>query len=96
MFSTQELDKVFNPFFATTAADSSIVSMTQIGMLGNDSSGNVTYGDNEGVVTKDLAIVSSTENDKEYTTYYFVIKNNIQFSNGSYLTIKDVLFICIS
>lgn len=90
VFSSQEVDKVFNPFFSTTGPDGSVVGMTQIGMIGNDSKGNPTYGDNEEVVTKDLEIV--TEKDGSFTTYYFVLKNNVRFSNGSYLTIKDVLF----
>ncbi len=93
IFSTQELDKVFNPFFSTSATDSNVVGMTQIGMLSNDSSGKVVYGDNEAVVTKDLQIITKgTENIDQTTTYYFVLKNNVQFSNGSYLTMKDVLF----
>lgn len=67
--------------------------MTQIGMLGNDKNGNITYGDSEGVVTKDLQIVTEGTEDKDQTTtYYFVLKNNVKFSNGSALTIKDVLF----
>ena len=63
-------------------------------MLGNDKDGNVVYGDNEGVVTKDLEIRSNdgTANVDLTTTYYFVLKNDVRFSNGSYLTIKDVLF----
>ena len=36
VFSTLEVDKVFNPFFSTSATDSSVVGMTQMGMLGND------------------------------------------------------------
>lgn len=93
VFSTQEVDKVFNPFFSTTAVDSNVVGMTQIGMLGNDKDGKVVYGDNEAVVTKDLQIVTQgTTGVDETTTYYFVLKNNVRFSNGSYLTIKDVLF----
>ena len=90
VFSSQAVDKVFNPFFSTTGPDSNVIGMTQIGMIGNDKEGNPTYGDNESVVTKDLQIV--TEKDGSYTTYYFVLKNNVRFSNGSYLTIKDVLF----
>ena len=94
VFSSQEVDKVFNPFFSTTATDGNVVGMTQIGMLGNDKDGkNPTYGDTEAVVTKDLQIVTQgTEDVDQTTTYYFVIKNNVRFSNGSYLTIKDVLF----
>lgn len=93
IFSTQELDKVFNPFFSTSATDSNVVGMTQIGMLGNDAKGNPVYGDNEAVVTKDLQIITEGVKDvNQTTTYYFVLKNNVRFSNGSYLTMKDVLF----
>lgn len=93
VFSSAEVDKVFNPFFSTTAADSNVVNLTQIGMLSNDSNGKVAYGDDEAVVTKDLQIVTKgTENVDQTTTYYFVLKNNVKFSNGSALTIKDVLF----
>lgn len=91
-FSSQELDKVFNPFFSTSASDGNVVGFTQIGMLGNDKDGKVTYGDSEAVVTKDLEIISEGSGDDETTTYYFVLKNNVKFSNGSALTIKDVLF----
>lgn len=92
VFSTQEVDKVFNPFFATTGPDNSVVGLTQLGMLGNDKKGNYTYGDNEACVVKDLQIVTEGEGDNKKTTYYFVLKNQIKFSNGSPLTIKDVLF----
>lgn len=90
VFSSQELDKVFNPFFSTTAADSNVISPTQVSMLGNNSNGGYTYGDDEQVVTKDLEIYHDDATDT--TTYWFVIKNNVRFSNGSLLTIKDVLF----
>ena len=94
VFSTLEVDKVFNPFFTTSATDSNVVGMTQIGMIGNDKDGLWTYGDDEAVVTKDLEIKYNTNKsgEVETTTYYFVLKNNIQFSNGSYLSMKDVLF----
>lgn len=90
VFSSQAVDKVFNPFFSTNAADSNVVGMTQLGMLGNDKDGNYTWGDGEEVITKDLGIVYDKASDT--TTYYFAMKNNIKFSNGSPLTIKDVLF----
>lgn len=93
VFSTLEVDKVFNPFFSTSATDSSVVGMTQLGMLSNDKDGNYTYGDDEAAVTKDLAIITEGTYDVDQTTtYYFVLKNDVRFSNGSYLTIKDVLF----
>lgn len=93
VFSTLEVDKVFNPFFSTSATDSNIVGMTQISMLSNDKDGNYTYGDSEAVVVKDLQIVTEgTPNVDQTTTYYFVLKNNVKFSDGTPLTMKDVLF----
>ena len=85
VFSTLEVDKVFNPFFTTSATDSNVVGMTQIGMLGNDKDGLWTYGDDEAVVTKDLEIRYNTNNsgEVETTTYYFVLKNNIQSALSS-------------
>ena len=90
LLSSQELDGVFNPFFSSSAPDSNIVAMTQIGMLGNDSKGKVTYGDEEGVVVLDLETIY--DENEDITTYYLVLKNNVKFSNGTPLTIKDVLF----
>ena len=91
---TEDLDGLFNPFFSTTGADSTIVSMTQIGMLttGLDANGDVIVacGDDEAVVVKDYSI---EHNDADDTTVYtFVIKNGITFSDGKPLTINDVLF----
>lgn len=92
VFSTQELDKVFNPFFSTSATDSNVVGMTQIGMISNDSAGKPVWGDDEAVVTKDYFTTTQGRGEQKTTTYYFALKNNVRFSNGTYLTIKDVLF----
>lgn len=94
VFSSAEVDKVFNPFFSTNAADSSVVGMTQIGMLTNDKDGKPVCGEEYPTVAEKLVI---TDNGKEednglQTTYYFVLKNDVKFSDGSPLTIKDVLF----
>ncbi len=83
-------DGVFNPFFATSAYDSSIVGMTQISMLSSDKEGNIVCGDNEPVVVKDYRVTTSA--DGSNTVYEFIIKNGIKFSDGTPLTIKDVLF----
>lgn len=90
VLSSQELDKVFNPFFSSSAPDSQVVGMTQMGMLANDAKGNIVYGEDEGVVVLDYETVYDGSEDT--TTYNFVLKNNVKFSNGSPLTIKDVLF----
>ena len=90
---TEELDGLFNPFFSTTAADGTIVSMTQIGMLGTDYVNGeviVACGDEHAVAVKDYDVVHDSAADT--TTYTFVIKNGIKFSDGKPLTIHDVMF----
>ncbi len=99
---TDNLDGLFNPFYSTSASDGSIVSMTQVGMLtsGIDENGNavVAFGPGESVVTLDYASsYDSTEqsenpNKTGVTTYTFVIKNGLKYSDGEALTIEDVLF----
>jgi len=89
---TEQLDGLFNPFFYTSAPDGTIVGMTQIGMLSSkyvDGEVKVAYGEDEAVVVKDYEIV---ENDDDTTTYNFVLKNGIKFSDGQPLTMEDVLF----
>ena len=99
IFSTLEVDKVFNPFYSTSATDSNVVGLTQIGMISNDENGGYTYGENAPTaVVQDLEIKTEGEepkqgeDDKRLTTYKFVLRNNVKFSDGSPLSIKDVLF----
>ena len=95
---SEELDGLFNPFYSTTAADGTIVSMTQIGMLtskyvkNSDGSSSVVvgFGDEEAVVTKDYE--ETYDGVKNETTYTFVLKKGIKFSDGTPLTMEDVLF----
>ncbi len=100
--SIQNPDGVFNPFFSTSAYDSSIIALTQLGMLNTDKDGNIVVGNSEPTVALDYSVteydasgqakpVGSTATTA-YTDYEFVIKNGIKFSDGSDLTIKDVLF----
>ena len=92
------LDGTFNPFFSTTVSDGQVVGMTQISMISADNDGNVTCGENEPTVALDYKITSYdaannvVTSDADHTTYEFVIKNGIKFSDGTDLTIKDVLF----
>lgn len=90
---SEELDGLFNPFYSTTAADGTIVSMTQIGMLTNKYvNGEIeeAFGDDEATVVLDYESVYSADQDE--TTYTFVIKNGIKYSDGKPLTMHDVLF----
>lgn len=93
VFSTLAVDKVFNPFYSTSGTDSAVVELTQLPMISSDKDGKPVCGDNEACVVKDYEIVTTgTENVDQKTTYYFVLKNNVKFSDGSALTMKDVLF----
>ena len=92
VIQTEQLDGLFNPFFYTSATDGTIVSMTQISMLSSkyvDGKTEVAYGEDEAVVTLDYEIV---DNGDKTTSYYFVLKNGIKFSDGHPLTMEDVLF----
>lgn len=93
-FTTLEVDKVFNPFFSTSATDSNVIGMTQLSMLTNDAAGNPAYGDNEACIVKDMEVITTgtTQDVDLKTEYRFVLKNNVKFSDGSPLTMKDVLF----
>ncbi|MDE7295972.1 MAG: hypothetical protein K2N84_01775 [Clostridia bacterium] len=92
-FTTLEVDGVFSPFFSTSGTDSNVVGMTQLSMLANDAAGNPSYGDDEACVVKDLEIIQTGTEDVDLKTEYrFVLKNNLKFSDGKPLTMKDVLF----
>jgi peptide/nickel transport system substrate-binding protein len=102
--STGALDGNFNPFFYTAQNDGNILSNTQIGMLTSDENGNLVCGEDQACVVLDytttmydtktvgtgsVTTVGSTDGRTEYE---FVIKKGIKFSDGTELTIKDVLF----
>ena len=89
VLSTQELDGVFNPFFSSSATDSSVVGMTQLSMFSTDKDGNLAYGLEEPTVVLDYDQKTEGTGDDETTTYTFVLKNDLVFSDGSPLTIKN-------
>ena len=93
VFACQELDGVFNPFYSSTAPDAEIIGMTQLSMFTTDKEGKIAYGADEAVAVLDYE--QNYDADADQTTYKFVLKNpsyNVKYSNGSYLTLKDVLF----
>lgn len=93
------LDENFNPFFYTAANDGEVVGLTQISLIGVDRDANIVCGDDENTValayrmtTKDAQGNETPGNDVASTTYEYVIKNGMKFSDGTPLTVKDVLF----
>ena len=103
VLATDILDGVFNPFFYTSGADGEIVSQTQIGMLSsNKDDGTPVANWDEPCVAHDFSVVTTGSRDDMvggsndyshyYTDYYFAIKDDIKFSDGVPLTMKDILF----
>ena len=92
VIASSELDGVFNPFFSSSGPDNTIIGMTQLSMISANEKGELSYGAEEACAVLDYyEEVTGSGNDKR-TTYYFVLKNDLKFSNGSPLTMKDVLF----
>lgn len=99
--SSNPLDGVFNPFFYTSGDDGEVVGYTQVGLLSSDDNGQPVAGEDELSVALDFSVVQTgtyadseggTDYSRFYTDYYFAIKNDLKFSDGHDLTIKDVLF----
>lgn len=102
--STSMLDGNFNPFFYTSGNDGSILSMTQLGFLTTDNEGKIICGEDHPTVALDYSTtmydsktvgtgnVTTTGSMDGRTEYEFLIKKDIKFSDGTTLTIKDVLF----
>lgn len=89
---TEELSGLFNPFYATSGADMDVVGMTQIGMLSTNKDGDPIAGDNEPTVVKAFDWQTKGTGESAKTTYTFVLKNGLKFSDGKPLTMNDVMF----
>ena len=91
----------FSPFFATTAYDQDVASMTSVALLGTDREGNVVMKGIEGEVIPyngtdytytGIADLDVVTNDDGSVDYNFVLKDGLKFSDGEALTVDDVIF----
>jgi len=93
----------FSPFFADTAYDQDVQSLTQVGLLASDRTGAVLLnaGTKDGETVKyngtdytyyAAANCKVTENADGTVTYDFTLRDDITFSDGKPLTVDDVLF----
>ncbi len=91
----------FSPFFATTAYDQDVASMTQMTLLGYDRGGAVVLngieGETRGYNGTDyfydgIADCVVTLKDDGTVTYDFTLRDDIKFSDGEPMTIDDVIF----
>ena len=91
----------FSPFFAETAYDQDVSSMTQISLINLDRMGQVIYKGIEGETIPyngtdytyyGPADVVVTQNEDGTVYYDFTLRDDIKFSDGEPLTIDDVIF----
>lgn len=87
---TEELNGLFNPFFSTSATDGTIVAQTQLSMLTTNEGGEIDYG--EGKATVVLDCDDKYDPSSNTTTYRYVIKNGLKFSDNEPLTMNDIMF----
>lgn len=91
----------FSPFFAETAYDQDVASMTAINLLTSDRTGAIVYNGIEGETINyngtdytyygpaDLVV---TENADGTVYYDFTLRDDLVFSDGEPITIDDVIF----
>ncbi|MEN6594226.1 MAG: ABC transporter substrate-binding protein [Clostridiaceae bacterium] len=90
VISSSTLDGKFSPFFATSAYDVTVEGMTQLGLLYLDKMGSPQAGVEFPCLA--YSYTQDVSDDKSTSTYQFVLKNGITFSDGTPITAKDVLF----
>lgn len=88
--SSGNFDGKFSPFFATSAYDVDASDWTQIGLLALDKAG----APQAGIEWPSYAYSFSQEvsADNSTSTYKFILKNGITFSDGEPVSVKDLLF----
>ena len=94
----------FSPYFATTAYDVDVYTLTQVSLLAGDRGGNVVYKGIEGETIPyngtdytyyGLGDLTVTQNNDGSVYYDVTIRSGdkqVYFSDGKPLTIKDVVF----
>lgn len=94
-------NQVFSPFFASTAYDVDVASMTQVAILGNDRGGDMIlkgikgekrdFNGTEYLYTGigDIDIVEKADGKVDYN---ITIRDDIYFSDGVKMTIDDAIF----
>ena len=91
----------FSPFFSETAYDQDVWVMTQLPLLTSDRMGNVILKGIDGTKVAyngteytyyGPADVTITENTDGSVVYDFTLKQGLQFSDGTPITIDDVIF----
>ncbi len=99
---TSELSGKFSPFFAESAFDQDIQQMTQIALVTTDRQGAVVFDGIKGETRPyngtdykyygpaDVKLAYASDTD--LTTYTFVLRDDLKFSDGKKVTADDLIF----
>ena len=99
--SSNHFEGKFSPFFAASAEDMNIMTMTQISLLGTDRVGAIVENGIEGETRSyngtdytytGVADLKVTENDDGTVYYDFTMRDDLKFSDGTPIDIDDVIF----
>lgn len=91
----------FSPFFAKTAYDVDVASITGISLCNLDREGNLILNGKDGVVIPyngtdytytTLSNCEVVQNDDGTVDYNFVMRDDVTFSDGTPITVDDVIF----
>lgn len=91
----------FSPFFAETAYDQDVASMTMANLLTSDRTGAIVLNGIEGETIEyngtpytyyGLSDCVITENEDGTVYYDFTVRDDVTFSDGTPLTVDDVIF----
>ena len=101
VFATATFGQKFSPFFATTAYDQDVVSLTQGALLAADREGNIVRNGIEGETIEyngteytyyGMGDVEVVMNDDGTVDYNLTMRDDIVFSDGTPADIDDVIF----
>lgn len=99
--SSNHFEGKFSPFFAASAEDINIMTMTQIQLLSTDRVGAIVENGIEGETRSyngtdytynGVADLKVTENDDGTVYYDFTMRDDLKFSDGTPVDIDDVIF----
>lgn len=91
----------FSPFFATSSFDVDVAGLTQVGLLAGDRVGDIVKNGIEGekrtyngteYTYYGLSDITVTINDDGTVDYAIKMRKDVKFSDGTPVTIKDVIF----
>lgn len=101
VYGTDHLSQKFSPFFAKVAYDREVSEMTQIVLLTSDREGAPVHKSIEGETRSyngvdynytGISDIDVVQNDDGSVDYNLTIKEGVKFSDGTEVTIDDVIF----